>query len=189
MTPDDMEALTELPAGMEGRMDAFLRALVKAYLEQRRTPAPEGEAERKPVIWDGQDYINTIKAHRTEYGSSLAAARNAVDGGWRPSSHVVPAPGGEAWRTVPVEPTEAMIAAANALWGDGTGVNYVQLEPEDFYAAMLAASPVVPVGVRQRVLDELDQAWLHGQRRTSWRRDESADAILAALRPIDTEEQ
>jgi len=38
-----------------------------------------------------------------------------------------------------------------------------------------------PVEVRRRVLDELDRAWLHGQRRTSWRRDESADAILAAL--------
>jgi len=36
--------------------------------------------------------------------------------------------------------------------------------------------------VRERVLDELDKAWLHGQRRTSWRRDESADAILAAFR-------
>jgi hypothetical protein len=158
-----------------------------------------------------------------------------------------PAPEGEAWRTVPVEPTEAMIEAANALSGPGTGVNYVQLDPEDFYAAMLAASPVVPapegepvactacegrpvfpnvpcavcaaspvvpvgsskkdvlpygydqygrpqgppapvvpVGVRERVLDELDGAWLHGQRRTSWRRDESADAILAALRRTDT---
>jgi hypothetical protein len=52
--------------------------------------------------------------------------------------------------------------------------------------ALQAASPVVPVGVRRRVLDELDKAWLHGQRRTSWRRDESADAILAALRPTDT---
>jgi hypothetical protein len=48
--------------------------------------------------------------------------------------------------------------------------------------------PVVPVGVRERVLDELDKAWLHGQRRTSWRRDESADAIMAALRPTDTGE-
>ena len=62
-----------------------------------------------------------------------------------------PAPEGEAWRTVPVEPTEAMIAAANALWGEGTGVNYVQLEPEDFYAAMLAASPVVLVGREEPV--------------------------------------
>jgi hypothetical protein len=52
--------------------------------------------------------------------------------------------------------------------------------------AKLAASPVVPVEVRRRVLDELDKAWLHGQRRTSWRRDESADAILATLRPTDT---
>jgi len=47
-------------------------------------------------------------------------------------------------------------------------------------------TPVVPVGVRERVLDELDKAWLHGQRRTPWRRDESADAIIAALRPTDT---
>jgi hypothetical protein len=53
-------------------------------------------------------------------------------------------------------------------------------------AQPLYASPVVPVGVRERVLDELDKAWLHGQRRTSWRRDESADAILAALRFTDT---
>jgi hypothetical protein len=45
--------------------------------------------------------------------------------------------------------------------------------------ALEAASPVVPVGVRERVLDELDKAWLHGQRRTPWRRDESADAILS----------
>ncbi len=62
-----------------------------------------------------------------------------------------PAPEGKAWRTVPVEPTEAMIEAANALSGPGTGVNYVQLDPEDFYAAMLAASPVVPVGREEPV--------------------------------------
>jgi hypothetical protein len=86
-------------------------------------------------------------------------------GGWAVSSQTdaeaiaawnrrTPAPEGEAWRTVPVEPTEAMIAAANALWGDGTGVNYVQLDPEDFYAAMLAASPVVPVGESREELTE-----------------------------------
>ncbi len=55
-----------------------------------------------------------------------------------------------------------------------------------FNLVSAAASFVVPVGVRERVLDELDKAWLHGQRRTSWRRDESADAILAALRFTDT---
>jgi hypothetical protein len=55
-----------------------------------------------------------------------------------------------------------------------------------FNLVSAAASPVVPVEVRWRVLDELDKAWLHGQRRTSWRRDESADAILAALRFTDT---
>jgi len=89
-----------------------------------RTPAPEGEA------------CPTCNGVRPEFCSNA----------FHLASPVVPAPEGEAWRTVPVEPTEVMIKAANALWGNGTGVNYVQLEPEDFYAAMLAASPVVPVG-------------------------------------------
>jgi hypothetical protein len=89
------------------------------------------------------------------------------------ASPVVPAPEGEvvAWRWKPL----------------GMGWQIVGLtEQRPHYAEPLYASPVVPVGVRQRVLDELDKAWLHGQRRTSWRRDESADAILAALRPTDT---
>jgi hypothetical protein len=96
-----------------------------------------------------------------------------------------PAPEGEAWRTVPVEPTEAMIEAANALSGPGTGVNYVQLDPEDFYAAMLAASPVVPVGreeiaaiIHDIVDSDLDGNLVHVGK--------AADAILAALRPTDT---
>jgi hypothetical protein len=45
------------------------------------------ESGRKLV---GQDYINAIKAHRVEHGSSLAVARNAVDCGWRPPAPVVP---------------------------------------------------------------------------------------------------
>jgi hypothetical protein len=98
----------------------------------------------------------------------------------------VPAPEGEAWRTVPVEPTEAMIEAGEtAAWDDSNAMPAIRAMRKA-YAAMLATSPVVPVEVRRRVLDELDKAWLHGQRRTSWRRDESADAILAALRPTDT---
>ncbi len=50
-------------------------------------PVGSGEGERKLV---GQDYINAIKAHRVEHGSSLAVARNAVDCGWRPPAPVVP---------------------------------------------------------------------------------------------------
>jgi len=50
-------------------------------------PVGSGESERKLV---GQDYINAIKAHRVEHGSSLAVARNAVDCGWRPPAPVVP---------------------------------------------------------------------------------------------------
>jgi hypothetical protein len=93
-----------------------------------------------------------------------------------------PAPEGEAW-----------------LWGcaDGNGIDPRLVFRDRPTAEQVAAdtnmvvqplyaSPVVPVGVRERVLDELDKAWLHGQRRTSWRRDESADAILAALCPTDT---
>ncbi len=103
-----------------------------------------------------------------------------------------PAPEGEAWRTVPVEPTEAMIAAANALWGEGTGVNYVQLEPEDFYAAMLAASPVVPVGMEEvaRIIFDATYDARHGstsEMEAFWSRcDEAAEAILATLRFTDT---
>ena len=98
-----------------------------------------------------------------------------------------PAPEGEAWRTVPVEPTEAMIAAANALSGPGTGVNYVQLDPEDFYAAMLAASPVVPVGVSDQQRAKIELV-LVGYRNRITTLDAATDAILAALRPTDTGE-
>ena len=59
----------------------------------------------------------------------------------------------------------------------------VRVNCDDLHT-ILYAPPVVPVGVRERVLDELDKAWLHGQRRTSWRRDESADAIMAACQPV-----
>ncbi len=96
-----------------------------------------------------------------------------------------PAPEGEAWRTVPVEPTEAMIEAAHALWGEGTGVNYVQLEPEDFYAAMLAASPVVPVGVSDQQQAKIKLVLIAYRNRITTL-DTATDAILAALRPTDT---
>ncbi len=102
-----------------------------------------------------------------------------------------PAPEGEAWRTVPSEPTEAMIAAANALWGEGTGVNYVQLEPEDFYAAMLAASPVVPVGVSREEQRPLAEA-IYRQvapllaECSEPNPEDYISAIIAALRPTDT---
>jgi hypothetical protein len=96
-----------------------------------------------------------------------------------------PAPEGEAWRTVPVEPTEAMIEAAHALWGEGTGVNYVQLEPEDFYAAMLAAAPVVPVG-REEIAAILESyigasTWSGDSDAEVHGIPEAADAILAAM--------
>jgi hypothetical protein len=141
-----------------------------------------------------------------------------------------PAPEGEAvaWRTVPLEPTEAMLVNGRealmplhrllsygpliGIWKDmlaaspvvPVGVIKAVLEAaqnihntaiiyedeallEDAQIVLAALrQPVVPVEVRRRVLDELDKAWLHGQQRTSWRRDESADAILAILRSTDT---
>jgi hypothetical protein len=107
----------------------------------------------------GTDLRALLKAYQ-ERGRALEAA-----------APVVPAPEGEA---CPHDAYEADAA--------GQPVRCVDCG----MAIASAASPVVPVGVRERVLDELDKAWLHGQRRTSWRRDESADAIIAALRLTDT---
>lgn len=119
--------------GQDGPVEAKTAVTTRTPGFNVRTPAPEGEA-------CPHDAYETDAAGQpvrcVDCGMAIASA----------ASPVVPAPEGEAWRTVPVEPTEAMIKAANALWGEGTGVNYVQLEPEDFYAAMLAAAPVVPVG-------------------------------------------
>lgn len=59
-----------------------------------RTLQPSSAADAKPVAetdeLHGQDYINTIKAHRIEHGSSLAVARDAVDQGWRPKAQPQP---------------------------------------------------------------------------------------------------
>ena len=37
------------------------------------------------------------------------------------------------------EPTPEMNAAAEELWGEEIGINYVQLDPEDFFTAMIDA--------------------------------------------------
>lgn len=87
---------------------------------------------------------------------------------------------------VPVGVIKAVLEAAQNI--HNTAIIYEDealLEDAQIVLAALR-QPVVPVEVRRRVLDELDKAWLHGQQRTSWRRDESADAILAALRFTDT---
>ena len=138
-----------------------------------RTPAPEGEAwTARHIVFDGPPDHNGPRFIEVETpeGKSVNAGewRQRPDNLWELviASPVVPAPEGEAWRTVPVEPTEAMIEAANALSGPGTGVNYVQLDPEDFYAAMLAASPVVP-----KTADEIKavvMAWLDADDPASW---------------------
>jgi len=81
---------------------------------------------------------------------------------------------------VPVEPTEAMLKAGCAIPG-------VSLETgRKMWRAMLAASPVVPVGVSKAVLKAaqniLEAATIY--------EDEfllaDAEIVLAALRPIDT---
>jgi len=56
-----------------------------------------------------------------------------------------PAPEGEAWRVVPVEPTEAMMRAAE-LAGLGDPDEHHETVIARLWSAMLAASPVVPVG-------------------------------------------
>jgi hypothetical protein len=127
----------------------------------RRTPAPEGEAWRHV----SQEEM----AQAAKFASSNLA------------SPVVPEPEGEvmAWRVKDHAEGWYLFYSEAAAQSSSRARNGALVQP-------LYASPVVPVGVRERVLDELDKAWLHGQRRTPWRRDESADAILAALRPTDT---
>jgi hypothetical protein len=86
-----------------------------AALASPVVPVGSGEVERKLV---GQDYINAIKAHRVEHGSSLAVARNAVDCGWRPPAPVVPVGVSEEQRQRVAEIVEAAIerhAPANSI--------------------------------------------------------------------------
>jgi hypothetical protein len=92
------------------------------------------------------------------------------------------------WRTVPVEPTEAMLVN-----GREALMPLVRLDSYGpligIWKDMLAASPVVPVGVREAVLKAAqsihnaaiiyeDEALL-----------EDAEIVLAALRPTDTERE
>jgi hypothetical protein len=106
----------------------------------------------------------------------------------------------KAWRTVPVEPTEAMLDAAATQFLEGLGEYHDGASNKRpfarFYAAMLAASPVVPVGVSReeiaRIIDpvaflfgpgELEHKVYSSSRAHAFDR---ADAIIAALRPTDT---
>jgi hypothetical protein len=103
------------------------------------------------------------------------------------------------WRTVPVEPTEAMLVN-----GREALMPLVRLDSYGpligIWKDMLAASPVVPVGVRERVAREIcrivrtwqgfvptEEYTLEMEVENAW--DDwlsEADAILAALRPTDT---
>jgi hypothetical protein len=96
-----------------------------------------------------------------------------------PASPVVPAPEGEvvAWGCFDANGLDDKLVYRDRRRAEDAAFAFTP----SLTVKPLYASPVVPVGVRERVLDELDKAWLHGQRRTPWRRDESADAILAAL--------
>ena len=124
-----------------------------------------------------------------------------------------PAPEGEAWRTVPVEPTPQIqvLDAAQSAWTPG--VSHYEAH-QITWSAMLAASPVVPVGSGEemrratleaiRHLDSGDPndgglaALVAGKNALfSCSEDPSLqdargcfhamiDALLAALRPTDT---
>lgn len=104
-----------------------------------------------------------------------------------------------AWRTVPVEPTEAMMRAAE-LAGLGDPDEHHETVIARLWSAMLAASPVVPVGVsREEIARTLYEAtparvihplpihslsWDDIKTKDPARADRAyreADAILAAL--------
>ncbi len=98
------------------------------------------------------------------------------------------------WRTVPVEPTEAMLVN-----GREALMPLVRLDSYGpligIWKDMLAASPVVPVGVsREEIAKALfERHWSAVSALPKWPGDDDgsywlwlADAILAALCPTDT---
>jgi hypothetical protein len=112
---------------------------------------------------------------------------------WLNADEPTPAPEGEAWRTVPIEPTEAMLVN-----GREALMPLVRLDSYGpligVWEDMLAASPVVPVGVSREtllkavrpVLDRhpmIDSSQSHKlDIQAGW----VVDAILATLRFTDT---
>jgi hypothetical protein len=136
-------------------------------------PADPDETVRvEHQVWDAETNETMFTARDETTARAMIAAWNRR----------APAPEGEvvAWMDRDVA-WDVISDVHKKRWSENNGPKGTQR-----YSRPLYASPVVPVGARERVLDELDKAWLHGQRRTSWRRDESADATLAALRPTDT---
>jgi hypothetical protein len=201
MTPDDMEGLSANLLADLGVLAATAREVPFDVWDRFANNVQQGAAlllayqERGRALERIEAGLPEIRAaHRFSETRLIARPFAPITVRSHSMPLRTPAPEGEAWRTVPVEPTEAMIAAANALWGDGTGVNYVQLDPEDFYAAMLAASPVVPVGVSEADLNELHMVCDTNQAATDDSRIVKADdlpigvirRILAALRPTET---
>jgi hypothetical protein len=156
-------------------------ALIKA-----RTPAPEGEASWiEPALVDHLRFLGCV-CPKPLVGYRPNAGPRCRLCNVEPASPVVPAPEGEAWRTVPVEPTEAMLVnGREALMptyrlltcGPLIGV----------WKDMLAASPVVPVGVSRE-----DEAWSLAMGIPAFNdlpaqfQQDIYDAIIAALRPTDT---
>jgi hypothetical protein len=138
---------------------------------EARTPAPEGEAV---TVWYGK----MPESNGRENWTASLRRVNSTD------------PWGQEFCFARSEyPDRVRYEADKVRWiiGELPELPDILAYDADKHSGYVPpASPVVPVGVRERVLDELDKAWLHGQRRTSWRRDESADAIMAALRPTDT---
>ncbi len=111
----------------------------------RRTPAPEGEAS-----WIEPALVEHLRSLGCVCPKPLVGYRPNAGPRCRlcnvePASPVVPAPEGEAWRTVPVEPTEAMLVN-----GREALMPLVRLDSYGpligVWGDMLAASPVVPVG-------------------------------------------
>jgi hypothetical protein len=162
MTPD------ELPADMEGRLTEL--RLAKADIDNPR-----------PEFWEVD--LARYKAARADFWKTM--------NDWHAASPVVPVGSGETLPPISLDGPHKI--GEHRRWLAQQLLDSRQDDAEAYSTVIYSPAMtdiwrdyVVPVGVRERVLDELDKAWLHGQRRTSWRRDKSADAILAVFRPTDT---
>jgi hypothetical protein len=105
-------------------------------MSEKLLPCPFCGGEARTFEYDGANQATCGGKHIDCAGTDVVAPVAM----W---NRRTPAPEGEAWRTVPVEPTEGMMRAAE-LAGLGDPDEHHEAVIARLWSAMLAASPVVP---------------------------------------------